>query len=300
MAVFRGVLAKHLTPGFARIVMNEYKKRPIEGTALVNQKTSNRAYEEDFAVAGLGPLVLKPEGTPALMATPLEGPVKRYTWSTFARGFRITMEMMDDNLYGNIGSKLSAQLGYSARLNKEIVMHSILNNAFNPAFYGWEAGVPLCATNHVVLKTGQTIANTPATPADLSLPALQAALEHFHTLVDPTGFPVVYVPRLLVHGIGDYWVVKQILRSEKLPGTNFNDVNPVTGEGLTPHLSHYLVDPDAWFVICDNHDMNYYLRRDFVFRSTDDVLTGDMVFVGWQRHGAGFSDWRGVYGSPGA
>jgi hypothetical protein len=73
--------------------------------------------------------------------------------------------------------------------------------------------------------------NGPVTPVDLSLPALQAALEHFHNLTDDSGIPAVYVPKMLVHSIGDYWIANQILKSQFLPGGNQNDINQVAREG---------------------------------------------------------------------
>jgi hypothetical protein len=144
------------------------------------------------------------------------------------------------------------------------------------------------------------VANRPATDADFSLPALQAALEHFHGLTDSTGFPTVYIPKTVIHSIGDYWMVRQILGTSQMPGTNINDINQINREGLSPHLSHYLTDADAWFVQCDNHDINYFEREPFTFANSDDFHSGDALFRGMQRHGAGFSNWRGIYGSSGA
>lgn len=299
MAIFRGMLAKHLVPGYMRVVFDSYKERAIEGSKLTNRKTSKRAYEEDFPVAGFGTLRLKPEGTSVNYEDIQEGVVKRYTWSTYALGYRVTREMKRDDLYGTVGTKLSRALGRSARNNAEVVMHAPYNNAFSTSYVGWEAGVALCSTSHVILKTGATVANKPATDADIALPTLQAALEHFHGLVDQTGFPTVYIPRLVVHSIGDYWTVNQLLKSTGLPGGNQNDINQLAKEGLSPHLSHYLTDADAWFVLADNHDVNYYVREPFTFAGSDDFHSGDSLFRGLQAHASGFSDWRGVYGSSG-
>jgi hypothetical protein len=45
--------------------------------------------------------------------------------------------------------------------------------------------------------------------------------------------------------------------------------------------------------------MNYFDRRPFMFSNTDDFETGDAKFKGTRRNGAGFGDWRGVFGSTG-
>ena len=149
------------------------------------------------------------------------------------------------------------------------------------------------------LRAGSTIANKPSTDIDFGLLPLQAAVEHFHALVDESNMPIVFLPRLVVHSIGDHWMVNQVLKTPSLPGTNLNDVNQIKNEGLTGHLSHYLTDPDAWFVLADNHDMNYFLREAPSFTAGDDFHSGDSLFKVIQRHGAGFGDYRGVYGSTG-
>jgi hypothetical protein len=298
MTMFRGGFSNLLAPGYRKVVFETYKERPIEGTKLINMNTSKRAYEEDINLAGFGSLVPKVEGGPVTYQDPKQGTPKRYLWTTYALAFRITQEMMEDELYGMVGNKLSRSLGRSARNNKEIVMASVLNNAFDTAFVGFTAAESLISTTHTSLR-GVVQANRPAVEADLSLPALQAALEHFHNLKDESGISAVFNPRWLVHGVSNYFLANQLLKTPLLPGGNMNDINQVQREGITPVLSHFLTDDDAWYLIADNHDMNFFERRPFMFSNTDDFETGDAKFKGTQRNGAGFGDWRGVYGSTG-
>lgn len=298
MTMFRGGFSNALAPGFRKVVFESYKERPVEGRRLVNIQTSKRAYEEDFRISGFGTLQPKVEGGPIIYQDPIPGTPKRYLWTTYALGFRITQEMMEDELYGIVGNRMSKALGRSARNNMEIVLASPFNNAFDTAYVGYTAGEALLGA-HVTLR-GATIRNRPAADVDFSLPALQAALEHFHNLTDESGIPAVFTPKLVVHSIGDYWAVNQILKSQFLPGGSQNDINQVAREGLEPHLSHYMTDPDAWFVVASETDLNYFDRRPFTVANTDDFETGDAKFKGTRRNGAGFGDWRGIYGSSGA
>lgn len=298
MAHFRGGFSNLLAPGFRKVVFETYKERPVEGKALVNSGTSRRAYEEDFNLAGFGTLETKPEGGPVAYQDIRQGNIKRYVWTTYALGFRITQEMREDDLYGIMGNKMSKALGRSARNNMEIIMHAPYNNAFDNTVNGFVAGEALIDT-HTSIR-GIVQANKPTVAADFALPSLQAGLEHFHGLKDESGIPAVFIPKLVIHSIGDYWTVNQILKSQYLPGGNNNDINQVSREGLTPHLSHYMTDPDAWYILCDNHDINYFDRRPFMFSNTDDFETGDAKYKGSRRNGAGFGDWRGIYGSAGA
>lgn len=298
MTMVRGAFSHLLAPGFRKVVFETYKERPIEGRALVNMNTSKRAYEEDFPIAGFSTLQTKAEGASVIYQDALQGDAKRYTWATYGLGFRITQEMMEDDLYGVMGGRMSKALGRSARNNMEIVLHAPYNNAFDTSFAGFVSGESLCDTSHANLRGG-TQANRPATDVDFDLLALQAALEHFHGLEDESGLPVVFIPQMVVHSIGDHWIVSQVLKSQYLPGTNQNDINQVSQEGLKPHLSHYLTDTDAWFIVADNHDVNYFDRRAATFSNSDDFHTGDALYKLTRRNGSGYGDWRGIYGSQG-
>lgn len=298
MTMPRGAFSNLLAPGFRKVVFETYKQRPTEGDKLVNMNTSSRAYEEDFPIAGFGTLLSKTEGGSVTYQDAMQGTIKRYTWSTFGLGFRITEEMMEDDLYGIMGAKMSKTLGRSARNNFEIITHAPYNNAFSTSYVGFTAGVSLCSVSQTNIKGG-TQANRPATDVDIDLIPLQAALEHFHAIDDEAGLPTVFIPQLLVHCIGDHWIVNQLLKSAGLPGTDFNDINQVAREGLTPHLSHYLTGTDDWFILADEHDVNYFDRRKPRFSNSDDFDTGDAKYKLTRRNGSGFGDWRGVYGSQG-
>jgi hypothetical protein len=299
MTMTRGAFSKLLAPGYRKVLFESYKERPIEGKTIVNTQTSKRAYEEEFPIAGFGTLLGKPEGAPVNYQDAVQGTAKRYSWSTYGLGFRVTQEMMEDDLYGVMGNRMAKALGRSARNNQEIVMHAPYNNAFNTAHSGFVAGEALCSTTHALIRGG-TAANRPTVDADFALLSLQAALEHFHGLVDESGLPMVMIPKTVVYSVGDHWMVNQVLKSQHLPGGQQNDINQVANEGISAHLSHYMTDADAWFVLADMHDVNYFIRRPLAMSNTDDFETGDAKFKVTQRLGSGWSDWRGVYGSSGA
>lgn len=298
MTMTRGAFSYLIAPSYRQLVFNTYTEAPTEGDKLVNMKKSSRAYEEDMPMGGFGTLLEKVEGGPIRYEDPLIGEPKRYVWRTYGLGFRITQEMMEDDLYGVVGNRLSKALGRSARHNFEIVAHSPFNNAFDPNFSGWQPGVPLVSTLHTTLN-GTTTPNRPLADADLGQLPLQAAIEHYHGLVDESGMRAVFRPRTLLVGVANMWTAMQLTQNPDMPGTNNNDINFLQREGIRPFISHYLIDPDAWFLLADNHDVNYYDRRLPTFSNTDDFETGDAKFKLTRRNGAGWGDWRGVYGSPG-
>lgn len=297
MTMVRGAFSKHLQPGYRKIFFETYKQRPLEGMKLINSQKSSRAYEEDFPVAGFTTLQTKPEGGPFAYQDAIEGTAKRYTWMTYALGFRVTEEMMEDDLYGTMGNKMSKALGRSARNNEEIVMHQPYNDAFDTTVNGFVAGEALVG-DHTSIR-GIVQRNRPTVDEDFGLLALQAAIEHFHGLLDESGLPMLLTPKMVVYSPGDHWIINQVLKSQFLPGGNQNDINQVKNEGITAHMSHYIVDSDAWFVLADDHDINYFVRRPLRFSNSDDFETGDAKFKVTRRNGSGFGDWRGIYGSQG-
>ena len=175
-------------------------------------------------------------------------------------------------------------------------MHSPYNNAFVNTVNGFEPGKALADT-HV---SGHGVTVTNKITGDLNMLTLQSAMEYFGNLVGPEGFPIMIEPKLLIHSVADQWVVGQLLKSQQLPGGNQNDVNLMKDQGLTAHMHHGLIlDQDDWFLLADEHDINYYSRKPLALKNSDDFDTGDAKFRARQRHGAGFGDFYGVFGGQG-
>lgn len=300
MAATRGKFSPLLAPGLAGIFFRQLKIRKTEYTGWINVEKSSRAYEDEYKVAGLGQFMQKGEGAVYTMDEPLSGSTLRFTHLTYALGFRVTEEMLEDDLYG-VMNKMSAELAKSASYNKDVQAAGVLNNAFSSSYTGLD-GVELCSTAHVNLGGG-TQSNEPSSAVDLDLPALQAAIEAFEGWTDDRGFKIDATPKYLLHSAGDIWTAGEILESEFVPDSADNNKNIVRSRyGITPMLLKHKTDTDAWFLVADkgNHDMKMYLRVNDQFKNSDDPLNGDAIFTGRHRLSVGHGDWRGVYGSPGA
>lgn len=82
-----------------------------------------------------------------------------------------------------------------------------------------------------------------------------------------------------------------------------NDVNVLKMMGLIPSVvvNHYLTDTDAWFIRTDAQDgMKYFERRGDEFTTDDDFDTENAKYKATFRCSFGWTDPRGLYGSPGA
>jgi hypothetical protein len=66
-------------------------------------------------------------------------------------------------------------------------------------------------------------------------------------------------------------------------------------------VNHYLTDADAWFIRTDvPNGMKYFSRRDDEFGMDNDFDTENAKFKASFRASWGWTDPKGLYGSPGA
>jgi phage major head subunit gpT-like protein len=300
MPIVRGQHAENLAPGLNFRTFNAYKERPEIFPTIVKVMTSTRAYEEDYAKGGFGPLAEKGE----LEMTILDEPIKlggvRFVHKSFALGYVISEEMRDDDQY-NLAGDLAGALGKSSRYTAELYGHDVYNNAFTTAKYAGRDGKALIATDHPVAGTGGVWSNRPAVDVDLSQAALEAAWGNFQTQVDDRGMPIDITPeRLLVHP-SNVLFARRLLESAGMPGGNNNDINPIQGM-VRIVSSPYLTDEDAWFILGppSEIDVRFYWRKRPDTTTWDDQDADATIHKIKQRHSTGFGDARGTYGSTGA
>jgi hypothetical protein len=304
MAATTGGFANLLAPGLFDVLFNEIDGQPNQWVGVFNVYDSERQYEEELKVAGLGAMVSKPEGTNTTFDDPIMSGKVRYTHASYGLGFRVTREMYDDDLY-DIMNEMAAELGRAAAYKVEVDAWSILNNAFTAGFTGID-GLTLGHLSHPRLDGGTPLANTPSTQADFSFTAYQAALDHFNTLVDDRGRPIVMTPSLLVIDPTFQWAAKEVIQSEYKPYTANNEINPLKMDGVEYLAVRYLANTRMWALLAPpkqqtkgGHDMKFFWRTRPETSNADDFLSGDAMFKIFARYSKGFGEWRGVYVSSG-
>jgi len=298
--IVRGAISFLLAPGLNLDTYGKYRERPEEYRRVMRVQDSRRAYEESQALSGLGPLAKKGE----LETTILDEPIKlggvRWIHDTYALGFAISKEMLDDDQYGAM-RELAGQLGKSSRFTSELYGHDVWNNAFTTTKYVGRDGLALLSTAHPVVGLGTTYGNRPAVDVDISEAALEAAIQGFENQTDDRGMPIDMQPTTLLINPGDEMLARRLLQSAGFPGGNFNDINPLQGR-LNIVVSHYIVDKDAWFVLAPPNELGvrFYWREMPDTKTWDDDDADGVFHKIRQRHSVGFDDWHGTYGSPGA
>lgn len=296
-----GQIAKLLWPGLNARWGASYTEHPKEYTDLVDVFASEMAYEEDQEMTGFGLAPIKTQGASIAYDTAGQGVTSRYTHVAYGLGFIITHEAIKDNLYEKIGMARTASLGFSMRQTKENVVANLYNRAFNSSYVGGD-GVSLLSTAHPTLSGNQS--NRLAVDADLSEAALEDMVIQIGQATNARGMKIAIQPKSLVIPIGLQFEALRILKSVGQNDTANNAINALRSMGAFPDgvkLNHYLTDPDAFFVRTNAPEaLKLFQREEVDFSQDGDFDTSNLKYKAYERYSTGWSEWRGLYGSPGA
>ena len=301
MAISRAQLVKELEPGLNALFGLEYKGYEQEHLQIYDVESSDRAFEEEVMLSGFGEAPVKTEGAGLAYDTAQEVFTARYTHETIALAFSLTEEAVEDNLYDRLARRYTLALARSMATTKQIKAASVLNGAFTTSIGG--DGVALCATDHPIIG-GPDQKNELATAADLSETSLEQAIIDIQSLVDERNLKIAIQGLKLIIPKELQFTADRIMKSTLRVGTADNDINALKNMGMIPQgytVNHYLTDPDAWFVKTDApNGMKMFERVTMKTAFEGDFETGNMRYKARERYSFGFSDWRGIFGSPGA
>jgi len=301
MAISRAQLVKELEPGLNALFGLEYNRYDNEAAMIFATETSDRAFEEEVMLSGFGAAATKSEGAMVTFDDAKEVYTARYTNETIALAFAITEEAIEDNLYDRLAARYTRALARSMAHTKQVKGATILNNAFTAGTGG--DGSFLCVTDHA-LATGGTWSNALATAADLSETSLEQSLIDIAAFVDERGLKIALQAQRMIIPKELQFTAERIMRSPQRVGTADNDINAIYQMGMVPqgyHVNHFLVDTDAWFLITDApNGLKHFVRSPIKTAIEGDFDTGNVRFKARERYVFGWSDPRGIFGTPGA
>jgi hypothetical protein len=270
MAISRSQLVKELEPGLNALFGLEYKNYANEHAEIFSSENSDRAFEEEVMLSGFGNASVKPEGQSVNYDAAQETFTARYTHETLALAFSITEEAIEDNLYDRLASRYTKALARSMANSKQVKAANVLNRAFNSSFTGGD-GLELCSTAHVIVSGTEQIA--------------------------AKGMKMI-IPSAL------QFTAERLMKSVGRVGTADNDINAVKNMGMIPQgyvVNHYLTDTDAFFIKTDvPNGLKHFTRAPIKTAMEGDFETGNVRYKARERYSFGWSDWRGIFGSPGA
>ena len=301
MAISRSQLAKELEPGLNALFGLEYDRYEQEHSEIFEEESSDRAFEEEVMLGGFSTAPVKNEGSAITFDDAQETYTARYTHDTIALAFSITEEAIEDNLYDRLASRYTKALARSMAQTKQIKAASVLNNAFNTT-YAIGDGSALCASDHPSLSGDQR--NQLAVAADLNETSLEQMLIDVAGLTDERGLKIAVRGMKLIIPKELQFIAERVINSNLRSGTADNDTNAMRSMGMIPEgavVNHFLTDSDAFFIKTDApNGFKYFNRSALKTAMEGDFDTGNMRFKARERYSFGVSDWRCVFGTPGA
>ncbi len=301
MAISRAQLAKELEPGLNALFGLEYNRYENEHAEIFEEESSDRAFEEEVMLGGFATAPVKGEGTAVTFDDAQETYTARYQHETIALAFSITEEAIEDNLYDRLASRYTKALARSMAQTKQIKAAAVLNNAFSTASPIGD-GAALCSASHPSLSGNQR--NLLSTPADLNETALEQMLIDIAGLTDERGLKIAVRGMKLIIPKELQFVAERVINSNLRSGTADNDLNAMKSMGMLPEgavVNHFLTDTEAYFIKTDApNGFKYFNRAPIKTGMEGDFDTGNMRFKARERYSFGVSDWRAVFGTPGA
>jgi len=301
MAISRQQLAKELEPGLNALFGLEYQNYENQHLEIFDVENSDRAFEEEVMLSGFANAAVKAEGSAVTFDTANETFTSRYTHETVALAFALTEEAIEDNLYDTIATRYTKALARSMAQTKQIKGANILNNGFSSSFPGGD-GKELFATDHPSQSGDQR--NELATSADLSETSIEQALIDIAAFTDERGLKIAARGVKMIIPSELRFTAERIMKSPARVGTADNDLNAISSMGMIPQgfvVNNFLTDTDAFFIKTDiPNGLKMFERAPIKTAMEGDFDTGNVRYKARERYSFGFSDWRGVFGSPGA
>jgi hypothetical protein len=139
--------------------------------------------------------------------------------------------------------------------------------------------------------------------ADLSEAALEDAAIEIMLAKNARGLRINLKPRSLHIAPFNVFEAERILKSILQPDNGNNAVNALRSMGIFPEgakANPYFSDPDAYFIRTNAPSaMKWFQRVNAEFAQDGDFDTGNLKYKYYERYSAGWSDWRGAWGSAG-
>jgi len=300
MAISRAQLFKELLPGLNALFGLEYKQYVEEHKDIYEIETSERSFEEEQKLAGFGAAPVKQEGAPITYDNAQEVWTARYSHVTYALGFSVTEEAVEDNLYDSLSARYTKSLARGMAYTKQVQAAVPLNSGFTTFNSG--DGVSLFNTSHP-LVSGAVVSNTSSTNADLNEAALEAAIIQIAGWTDERGLLIAAKPKKIILPPNLMFVATRLLQTELRTGTSDNDISAIRSMNSVPQgykVNHYLTNTLAWFIITDvPNGMKMFERVKLMTAMDGDFDTGNVRYKARERYSFGVSEYLGIWGSSG-
>lgn len=300
-----GSIPRLLQDGVNEVFGNSLDEHESKYDKIFMVHGSKKNFEVDVQLEGFSRSDTKSEGNDITFDSRRQGFTPKYQHTTLAKGFIVTEEALEDELYGQLNDGARA-LARAMRIGRELDGANVLNNGFDAAFTMIDGdGAQLFSTTHNRGPSGGTFSNKLTIDADLSEASLEDLLAIVQTTDDARGLPAaLQCQRLVVAAGTNSFNAQRILGSVLQNDTGNNATNAVRDMNAVRDgwmSSPYLADADAWFLTTDApNGLKFFDRRSVRFGQDNAFTSGNARFKADTRYSFGWTDPRGCFGSQGA
>ena len=296
-----------LDPSLRKIYGDELKLIPSIGTTLFHVETSSKNLEKDSSASGLSKLIRRAEGQAISYEDEIQGFDVTYNHVEDALGTSVSNALWEDDQF-NVIRRKPQHLAQAKIRSQEQMLADIFNYSFTAGGGGLSTftsgdALALFASNHTREDGGATQSNY--TTSDLNEGAIETGLTTMRSTLDAKGQLFMSKADTLVVAPALEKEARILLNSTQRVGTANNDINPYQGAlklVVWDFLGSAAGGSDtAWFLIDSSlHQLNFFKRSDRGIEGPEwDFDTKTAKWTVDVRWSAGFSGWRGVYGSKG-
>lgn len=285
--ITRGNIPRMLQYGIDKILDQMGKDYKGMGDRIFTEVKTDKGFFEYLQLAGMGIAGEKGEGEAITNFDSIDQDWSfKPTIRTVEKSARITMEMIDDNVYENLLPRIAENQMRALKHARDIAQANILNR-YATAGYTYGDGSVLISTSGHTAQTGETISNRLAVDADMSEDAVEGLVKLIDNLLTNEGLSTEYMPKRIIVPSDLRFEVKRVLGGAERPATTDRDVNVLHVEGVIPEIAVWkrLTDADAFFIQTDAPDGLTLVRRKGIFtKSAQDFETYDTKVTAAERY----------------
>lgn len=296
--IVTGTFSRLLAPGIFTVFQAKYDETPLIGDQFFNTETSDRKTLDSYSYTGFGNPEIVREGEEYPMTDAKPAPGKSVETTKYGLGYEITDEMLRYDQYGVV-KQLPEKLADSMKFFQELLALDVFVRGATTARVAPD-GQPLFSAAHRVERTGATVSNL-GTPTALTGASLQAALLTYRTQKNSEGRSMNSRPKYLLVGPANEFNARVILNTQNALGSNNNDINVLTQEGLEvivwPLLDDNAVTRNAWFLLPEKaaHRLFKWTQVPLDHVMWDEPKRDVVVHRSRYQLAYDFWDWRNVY-----
>lgn len=309
MAMSRAQLLKELLPGLNALFGLEYARYADQHKEIYETEKSERSFEEEVKLAGMGAAPVKQEGEAIEYDQGQEAFTSRYNHETIALGFSITEEAVEDNLYDSLSARYTKALARAMSYTKQVKAAAVLNTGFSGSYLGGD-GVSLFGNNGGGSRVGHPLVNgavnynSPTSGVDLNETSMENAIIQIAAWTDERGLLIAAKMRKLVIPPALQFTAARLYKTVGRVGTADNDVNALKAQGDLSGgftVNNFLTDVNAWFLLTDvPNGLKHFDRVGMSTKMEGDFETGNVRYKARERYSFGWSDPLAIWGSAGS